>query len=166
MVSVWPDHASVSRQHPALGRSMIDGPGPPVTLRSTVSSAPSNFAVISRSLPVVSGARDTQRILLPRSGAGGALSGAPKITPRMSPDFPKTWGLPEPAPLKPVGAHVGNASVVTVSPHLPEDAAPPPAAATLGRVVGDLSGFWVQLAVMSRRNTRAEQPPAFVTAFP
>jgi hypothetical protein len=35
MVSACPDQRKLSRQHPAEGRLMIDGPGPPTTLRLT-----------------------------------------------------------------------------------------------------------------------------------
>ena len=34
-MSVRPDRRSESRQHPAAGRSTIDGPGPPTTARET-----------------------------------------------------------------------------------------------------------------------------------
>lgn len=65
-VSSWPDQRRVNRQHPAVGRLMIDGPGPPITLRPT--GEPTlvdpiiRWALIRRSEPELVG--ETQRILL------------------------------------------------------------------------------------------------------
>ena len=65
-VSSWPDQRRVNRQHPAVGRLIIDGPGPPITLRPT--SEPTlvdpiiRWALIRRSELELVG--ETQRILL------------------------------------------------------------------------------------------------------
>src|SRR3954447_653779 len=90
--------------------SMPDGPGPPVTVRLTVSVVPSSVAVISSEPPGVTGTRDTHRILLDLSGAG-ELSVPPNSTPRMSPCRPKTCGTPAPSPENPARAQVGSGPV-------------------------------------------------------
>src|SRR3954454_1586595 len=111
IASVWSDQVSAKCQQPGFGMSMPDGPGPPVTVRLTVSVVPSSVAVISSEPPGVTGTRDTHRILLDRSGAGGELSVPPNSTPRMSPCRPTTCGTPAPSPENPARAHVGRGPV-------------------------------------------------------
>src|SRR5579862_3346791 len=79
-VSIWPDQRSVNCQHPAAGMSMMDGPGPPATVRrcTAPTAVPpiSCRAVISRDEPPVAGRFETQRILLERPGGVGVTSGS------------------------------------------------------------------------------------------
>jgi len=68
MASRRPLQRRVNRQQPAAGMLMIDGPGPPISLRTTgepIVLAPFiRWALISKSEPEESAARATQRILL------------------------------------------------------------------------------------------------------
>jgi hypothetical protein len=114
---VFPDQANVRCQQPGRGKSIMDGPGPPATSLLTVTVVPSSRAVMVNGSPGVTGTRDTHRILLEWSGAGGALSGSPNRTARMLPPRPSTCGMPLPSVLNPARAHVGREFVRTADPH-------------------------------------------------
>src|SRR4051812_27717980 len=104
--------------------SISEGPGPPMTRRSTATSDPFRVAWMRRSgdgvwlAAGVDGAgAATQRILFPRSAAGGAVSGSPKTTPTIAPRAPRTCGTDWPGGLNPVRAHVGNGVTRTADAH-------------------------------------------------
>ena len=111
-MSRWPDQASESRQHPAEGRLMIDGPGPPSTSRRT--AAPTRrrprirCARMTRLLMGSTCTRETQRILLPRVRAGGETSGFPKISAAIRRSCPTACGMRGRGDEKPVRAQRGN----------------------------------------------------------
>jgi hypothetical protein len=60
---VWPDQLRWSVQQPGVGRSMIDGPGPPGTDTVAVCVLPASLAVMTSGFGATSGILDTQRIL-------------------------------------------------------------------------------------------------------
>src|SRR3954447_17961601 len=112
MVSVCGHQLSVRCQQPA-GRSTSEGPGPAMTLRA--SGSPTGLpptircALMLRSPPPgFKGVCDTQRILLERSFAGGAISGLPQT---MAPILPLALSMNGMCGLgseNPVRAHGGS----------------------------------------------------------
>lgn len=86
---------------------MVDGPGPFGTVRVAVSPDPARLARICNGAP---GNRDTHRILLFRSAAGGTTSGS-WLAQRMAtiaPLSPRTCGIGWDGGLKPARAQVGR----------------------------------------------------------
>jgi len=75
-------------QHPALGRSTYEGPGPWATWRWACSPSPA--CVASMRSGAASPVGDTQRILFRRSGDGGECRVPPKRIATIRPCVPRT----------------------------------------------------------------------------
>ena len=91
---------------------MIEGPGPPLTVRRTngpIGVAPTSFwAMICRSEPGVDGRRDTHRILLLWCFEGGETSGSAHRIAAICPCRLSTYGIRGFALLNPARAHAGS----------------------------------------------------------
>src|SRR6476661_6305579 len=125
-LSWCPDQESANVQHPASGMSMMEGPGPPATSRSTARSEPLRVAWILRSGDVsppkvvawpTPPSRVTQRILFPWSSTAGARSGSSKTTPRMCPARPRSWCTGWSGGWNPVRAHAGRGPTLIAEAH-------------------------------------------------
>ena len=77
--------------------------------------APSAAVIVNG--PSGCGSRVTQRILLPRSGAAGALNGWPNSTPRIVPRSPTTKGTAWSGGENPLRAHPGSGAGATSAAH-------------------------------------------------
>src|SRR3954465_6916380 len=113
MVSVRPAHCRVRCQQPVLGRSMIEGPGPPSTTRVAVADPSASVAVMRSDEPSATG--ETQRILLLWSAGGGAGSGWAQRIAAMSPPSPGTYGIRGRGSVNPVRAQSGSTRAATGS---------------------------------------------------
>ena len=126
---MWPDQLRCSVQQPGAGRSMVDGPGPPGTDTVAVRVLPASVALMTSGSDVTTGTRDTHKILLFRSGSGGACSasrGAHKIA-TMLPASPSTCGMARSAGVNPARAQAGSG----LTGGSPEHPAPARAPATV-----------------------------------
>lgn len=97
---------------------MIDGPGPPLTVRLTGSpialESVIRCALMRRSDREAGGVRETHRILLLWS-FGGDCSGLPQTIPAISPDLPSAYGIRGFGSEKPPRAHIGSTPIATVA---------------------------------------------------
>src|SRR4051812_729618 len=94
---------------------MIDGPGPPSTLRFAVVEPSARVAVMCR---VPEPTRDAQRILLLYSRDGGDASGCAQTIATMAPLSPSTYGIRGLGSEKPSRAQVGSTPLGTGSTHV------------------------------------------------
>lgn len=107
--SWWLPHLRSKDQQPGDGRSMMEGPGPPSTVRVTVCRVPARAALIcsgESTEPTLA----THRILLSLPAAGGTTKGwcETQTMAAMSPPSPRTYGTGCLGGSKPDLAHPGR----------------------------------------------------------
>lgn len=120
-MSCRPDQASVRRQQPACGRSIVDGPGPPDTTRLTGlprRCGPAiHCALMCRSESESCGRRATHSSLLLIVLEGGEKSFPENEIATISPRRPSARGRCGRLSENPARAHAGIRPNVSIDPH-------------------------------------------------